>query len=180
MKLSQYLSLLSDVQVTPVESDIYNLALELPKNQYCKLNDYRSKALLIVNIASKCGFTNQLKQLEALYKTYHNKGLNIIGVPSNDFFQEPNDDEQIQQFCLTDYGVSFPVTKKTQVRGAGKNPIYAFLTSSKTNPHYSGPIRWNFTKFLIDQNGNVIKRFAPYTKPYANKVIRAIENLLKP
>jgi glutathione peroxidase len=179
MQIKKILSLLTDTAVTPIEADIYEIDVELLNGRTVKLADFRNKALMIVNIASKCGFTQQLEELEELYQRYRAQGLTIIGVPSDDFFQEPYDNEQIQQRCLKHYGVNFPVLAKTHVRGAAKHPLYAFLVASTTNPRHFGRIKWNFTKFLIDAEGNVKNRFAPFTSPNARKVIKAIEALLK-
>lgn len=179
MNITQIFSLLSDVDVIPTENQLYNILIEDLKNEQHKLEKYRNKALLIVNIASRCGFTKQLKELELLYKNYHKQGLEIIGIPTDDFFQEPYNNDQIHGFCLKNYGVSFPILNKTHVRNQNKHPLYAFLTSRKTNPKFSGRIKWNFSKFLIDEQGNVKARFSPFTKPNSKKVMRAIENLLK-
>ncbi len=143
------------------------------------LSDYLGKVVLIVNVASKCGFTDQYAALEALYKKYRDQGFVILGFPSNDFLrQEPGTDQEIKAFCTLTYGVSFPMFSKIAVTGKNKAPLYKDLTEKETNPNFSGGIKWNFAKFLIGKDGTVINRFAPTTKPDAEKVIASIEKAL--
>ncbi|HOC70081.1 MAG TPA: glutathione peroxidase [Candidatus Hydrogenedentes bacterium] len=143
------------------------------------LSDYLGKVVLIVNVASKCGFTDQYASLEALYKKYKDQGFVILGFPSNDFLrQEPGTDQEIKAFCTLTYGVSFPMFSKIAVTGKNKAPLYKDLTEKVANPNFSGGIKWNFTKFLIGKDGTVVDRFAPTTKPDADKVIAAIEKAL--
>ena len=143
------------------------------------LSDYLGKVVLVVNVASKCGFTDQYAALEALYKTYKDKGFVILGFPSNDFLhQEPGTEQEIKAFCTLTYGVSFPMFSKIAVIGKNKAPLYKDLTEKETNPNFSGGIKWNFTKFLLGKDGTVVDRFAPTTKPDADKVIAAIEKAL--
>jgi glutathione peroxidase len=132
--------------------------------------------LLIVNTASKCGLTPQYAGLQELYNTLHGQGLEILAFPCDQFgHQEPGTDEEIQQFCQTNYGVTFPVFSKIEVNGEGTAPLYKYLTEQKPGP--KGPeIQWNFTKFLIDQNGNIVERFEPAVKP--EELAASIENLL--
>lgn len=131
-----------------------------------KLADYRGKVLLVVNTASQCGFTPQYAGLEALYKKYKDKGLVVLGFPSNQFGeQEPGPDTAIAEFCEVNYGVSFPMFSKVDVNGDNAHPLYKYLTSSKKGLLGSQAIKWNFTKFLVGRNGEVIKRYAPTTKP---------------
>jgi glutathione peroxidase len=137
---------------------------------------HTGKVLLIVNVASKCGFTPQYKALQALDEKYRERGLVIIGVPANDFlWQEPGDNDQIAQFCSTTYGVTFPLMAKVAVTGAGQHPLYWWLTNDSARP---GPIRWNFTKFLTGRDGKVVARFGPSTGPDAPSVITAVEGAL--
>lgn len=144
------------------------------------LSQYQGKVVMIVNVASKCGFTPQYKELEALYQKYKDRGFVILGFPANDFLrQEPGTDEEIKSFCSLNYGVTFPIFSKITVLGRNKAPLYEDLVSRKTNPDYSGMIKWNFSKFLIGRDGKVINRFAPTTSPNAESVINAIENALK-
>jgi glutathione peroxidase len=131
-----------------------------------KLADYRGKVLLVVNTASQCGFTPQYAGLEALYKKYKDKGLVVLGFPSNQFGeQEPGPDTAIAEFCEMNYGVSFPMFSKVDVNGDDAHPLYKYLTSSKKGLLGSQAIKWNFTKFLVGRNGEVIQRYAPTTKP---------------
>ena len=139
------------------------------------LADYRGKVVMIVNVASKCGFTPQYAGLEKVYETYKDKGFVIIGFPANNFHsQEPGTDAQIKTFCTSKYNVSFPMMSKISVKGADQAPLYQFLTGPADAP-FNGDIGWNFTKFLVDRNGNVYARFPSATKPDSAKVIGAIE-----
>lgn len=146
------------------------------------LRQYAGKVLVMVNTASKCGFTPQYAQLEAVYAKYRDQGLAILAFPSNDFLrQEPGDAEQIQQFCRVNYGVTFDLFAKIRVRGKDKAPLYEVLTSKEKNAPYGGGIKWNFTKFIIGRDGKVCARFGPPTKPDASGVIEVIEReLAKP
>lgn len=140
------------------------------------LAQYRGKVLLIVNVASKCGNTPQYKALEELYRKHKDQGLVILGFPANDFRgQEPGTDAEIKAFCTEKYGVTFPMFSKISVKGEAKHPLYQFLTSKETNPRFGGEIDWNFAKFLVDRNGQVVNRFPARTKPDAAEVTQAIE-----
>ena len=133
----------------------------------------------MVNVASKCGLTPQYKQLEALHEKYGSEGLVILGVPSNDFGrQQPGTPEQIRQFCDKNYGVKFDLLEKVSVNGDESAPLYKFPTSKETNPKFAGKIQWNFTKFLISRDGQVVNRFGPRVKPDAGPVLKAIESEL--
>ena len=124
------------------------------------------KVVLIVNTASKCGFTPQYEGLQKLYEKYRDKGLIVLGFPSNDFlFQEPGSNAEIKNFCLINYGVDFPMFEKIHVRGSKAHPLYKFLVEGAGDKRYKGSIKWNFTKFLFDRKGNIIERFSPATKP---------------
>ncbi len=143
------------------------------------LSQYHGQVVMIVNVASKCGFTPQYEQLEALYQRYKDDGFVILGFPANDFLrQEPGTDEEIKSFCRINYGVTFPLFSKITVVGRNKAPLYDDLVSRRTNPQHSGMIKWNFTKFLLDRSGKPIARFAPTTTPDAPEVIEAVENAL--
>jgi glutathione peroxidase len=140
------------------------------------LADYKGKVVMIVNVASKCGFTPQYKGLEQLYQTYKDKGFVVLGFPANDFkSQEPGSDAEIKAFCTDKYEVTFPMFSKVSVKGEAQTPLYKFLTEKETNGEFAGPIGWNFTKFLVDKNGHVYARFASKTKPDDATVITAIE-----
>jgi glutathione peroxidase len=143
------------------------------------LSAYKGKVVLIVNVASRCGFTTQYTALEALYEKYKDRGFVILGFPENNFLgQEPGTDQEIKMFCSTKYNVTFPMFSKISVKGEDIAPLYAWLTSEKTNPGFSGDIEWNFGKFLIGPDGKVISRFAPKVKPDADEVVSAIEKAL--
>ncbi|MEZ5354292.1 MAG: glutathione peroxidase [Bryobacteraceae bacterium] len=144
------------------------------------LSAYKGKVALVVNVASKCGFTPQYEGLEALYRKYKDRGFVVLGFPSNDFmWQEPGTNGEIAAFCKRKYGVSFPMFAKVSVRGSGSEPLYRFLTDKKANPSTGGMIMWNFTKFLVDGEGKVIARFGPRTEPDSQEVIDAVERALR-
>jgi glutathione peroxidase len=130
------------------------------------MGEFKGKLLLVVNVASKCGFTPQYTGLEALYEKYKGQGLVITGFPANNFMsQEPGTDAEIKTFCSTKYNVSFPMFSKISVKGDDKAPLYQFLTDTAANPTTGGEIKWNFTKFLVDRHGKVIQRFEPAVTP---------------
>ena len=139
------------------------------------LSDYRGRVLLIVNTASKCGFTPQYKGLEALNRKYADRGLTILGFPCNQFgAQEPGEADEIASFCSTNYDVTFPMMKKIEVNGERPHPLYAWLKEQKKGVLGTTAIKWNFTKFLVDRAGQVVERFAPTTEPKAlEKAIEA-------
>tara|TARA_B100000427_G_scaffold243363_1_gene206324 strand:- start:16724 stop:17344 length:621 start_codon:yes stop_codon:yes gene_type:complete len=144
------------------------------------LSTYKGKVLLIVNTASHCGFTYQYKHLQELYETFQDENFEIIGFPCNQFGnQEPGSNKDIKQFCDVRYKTTFAMSEKIDVAGENQNPIYTFLTSPKTNPNFSGPINWNFNKFLINQKGDVIARFSSMEKPNSRKIKKLIKNSLK-
>lgn len=148
--------------------------------QDVKLDQYKGKVLLIVNTASQCGYTPQYKGLQAVYEKYKGQGFEVLAFPANEFGgQEPGTDPEIKAFCSHNYKTTFPLFAKTVVKGEGKNPVYQFLTSKATNPKFGGEIPWNFAKFLVDRDGNVIGRFEPGDAPEAEKVTKAIDEALK-
>jgi len=143
------------------------------------LSDYQGKVVMMVNVASQCGLTPQYKQLEALHEKYGEKGLAVLGFPANEFgAQEPGTDEEISTFCKSKYDVKFDMFSKVVVKGDGQCPLYKYLTSKETDPKFSGDITWNFEKFLIGRNGQIVARFAPKIKPDSEEVIKAIETEL--
>ena len=143
------------------------------------LQDYAGKALLVVNVASRCGLTPQYEGLQALYQQYGSRGLEVLGFPCNQFGgQEPGTEEQIKGFCETRYAVSFPLFAKLEVNGAARHPLYAFLTTQPTQPDGPGDIVWNFAKFLVDKQGKVVARFAPTVTPSDPELVQAIEGTL--
>ena len=140
------------------------------------LSQHQGKVVMIVNVASKCGLTPQYKQLQALYEKYEKNGLVILGFPCNQFrHQEPGTAEEIQRFCTVNYGVSFPLFAKIEVNGDGACDLYKYLTALDVKPKGSGKISWNFEKFIIGRNGEVVARFAPRTKPDDAEVLKAID-----
>jgi glutathione peroxidase len=148
--------------------------------QPAPLSAYKGKVLLIVNVASKCGYTPQYTGLETMYRKYKDQGFVILGFPANNFMaQEPGSDAEIQTFCKNKYDVTFPMYHKISVKGDDQAPLYKFLTDKSTNPASSGDIKWNFTKFLIGRDGNIVARFEPATKPDSPEVTTAVEQALK-
>ena len=140
------------------------------------LAQYKGKVILMVNTASKCGNTPQYAPLEDLYKKYSDRGFVILGFPSNDFgHQEPGTDVQISEFCTKNYGVTFPMFSKVDVKGADQCDLYKLLTSPETDKPFAGVITWNFEKFLIGRDGRIVARFSPRTKPETPQVVSAIE-----
>lgn len=140
------------------------------------LHDQEGRALLIVNVASKCGLTPQYTGLEELQRTYGDQGFSVLGFPCNQFMgQEPGTAEEIAEFCSTTYGVDFPLFEKIDVNGDGQHPLYAALTQVSDDGGHSGDIRWNFEKFLVDADGEIVARFAPTTAPDAPEITAAIE-----
>ena len=134
------------------------------------------KVALVVNVASKCGLTPQYEGLERLHETYADRGFTVLGVPCNQFLeQEPGSAEEIATFCSTTYGVTFPLFEKIEVNGDGRHPIYAELTQVADGEGVDGDIRWNFEKFLLSPDGEVVARFAPTTEPEADEIIAAVE-----
>jgi len=143
------------------------------------LADYRGKVVLFVNVASRCGLTPQYKGLQALYDKYKDDGLVVIGFPANNFAgQEPGTNEEIQQFCTSKYNVTFPMMSKISVAGQDKHPLYKFLTEGGAGQEFKNEVEWNFAKFLVDRNGNVIARFSAKTKPEEPQVGAAVEKAL--
>jgi glutathione peroxidase len=156
-------------------ASIHDFSMKTIDGKELPLSTFKGKTVLVVNVASKCGFTPQYTALEAVYEKYKSKGLVIVGFPANNFgFQEPGTDEEIQTFCRSKYMVTFPMFSKISVKGADKAPLYQYLTSTG-----GGEIQWNFTKFLVDKNGKVIKRFESAVTPDSPEVISAIEGALK-
>ena len=143
-----------DVEVTTIEGKQIKLAL------------YQGKVILIVNVASQCGFTGQYDGLEMLYRKYVDQGLVILGFPCNQFgAQEPGSEEEIMNFCRLNYGVTFPMFAKIDVNGPNTHPLYILLKNERPGFLGSGAIKWNFTKFLVDRDGNIVERYSPSTKP---------------
>ncbi len=147
-------------------SEIYNLEVKTIDGKKTTLADYKGKAMLVVNVASKCGFTSQYKGLEALFKKYREQGFAVLGFPCNQFgAQEPGDETEIKNFCSLTYEVDFPMFAKVDVNGENAAPLFQYLKKEKKGILWSEGIKWNFTKFLIGRDGTVLKRFAPTDKP---------------
>jgi glutathione peroxidase len=158
-------------------STVYDFNAKTSAGENKSLVDYKENVLLIVNTASKCGFTPQYKGLQSLYQTYKEQGFEVLGFPCNQFSnQEPGSNEEIQSFCEINFGVSFPLFEKIDVKGANIHPLFKLLTEAAPGFLGSKSIKWNFTKFLIDRKGNVVKRYAPTDKP--EKIEKDIQQLL--
>ena len=144
-----------------------------------KLKKYKGNVLLVVNVASKCGYTPQYEGLQATYAKYSDKGFSVLGFPANNFgSQEPGTETEIKEFCTSKYHVTFPMFAKISVKGEDQDPLYKFLTSKETNPDFAGDISWNFNKFLVDRSGKVVARFSSKDKPDGEAVTAAIEKYL--
>ena len=155
-------------------SSVHEFTLNSIDGSPAPLSAYQGKVVLIVNVASRCGFTPQYTGLEALYEKYKDRGFVILGFPANNFGgQEPGTNEEIKTFCSTKYNVTFPMYSKISVKGDDKAPLYQFLTAT------GGEIQWNFTKFLVDKNGKVVARFEPKVTPESPEVAEAIEKALR-
>jgi glutathione peroxidase len=161
-------------------SGVLDFTLNSLDGKPAPLAEYRGKVVLIVNVASKCGYTPQYTGLEKIYEKYKDQGFVILGFPANNFGgQEPGTNEEIKTFCSSKYQVTFPMYSKVSVKGADSTPLYQFLTDKQSNPATAGEIKWNFTKFLVDRNGKVIARFEPAITPESADVTGAIEKALK-
>ncbi len=157
-------------------SSVLDFTLNSIDGQPAPLASYKGKVVLIVNVASFCGYTPQYEGLEALYGKYKDRGLVVLGFPANNFgSQEPGTNEEIKTFCSRKYNVTFPMYAKISVAGADKAPLYQFLTDKQTNPATGGEIKWNFTKFLIGRDGKVAARFESAVKPESPEITAAIE-----
>ena len=158
-------------------SSVYDFDVTTLDGQPRRLSDYRGKTLLIVNVASACGFTPQYTGLEALYRTYHDRGFEVLGFPCNQFgAQEPGSADEIATFCSTKYDVTFPLFAKIDVNGPGTHPLYELLKSSRPGLLGTEGIKWNFTKFLVNGRGEVVARYAPSDTP--EKIEHAVRGVL--
>ncbi len=157
-------------------SSIYEFKVEKPNGESTSLNEFQGQVLLVVNTASKCGFTPQFEELQGLYDQYKDQGLMILGFPCDQFMnQEFESDDEIMKFCQLNYGVSFPMFSKVDVKGSNAHPLFKFLTSEKKGL-LTSEVKWNFTKFLINREGEVVKRYSPQTSP--KKIEGDIKELL--
>jgi len=165
------------INIKAVEDmSIYDIELETISGEKTTLQQYAGKVIIIVNVASKCGFTGQYEGLQSLYEQYKERDVIVLGFPANNFInQEPGSDEEIQSFCKLNYGVTFPMFSKISVKGDDIHPLYRFLTSEETNPEHKGEISWNFNKFIIGKDGKIVDRFGSMTKPLSKKIKKAIE-----
>jgi glutathione peroxidase len=159
---------------------IYDYSVNNIDGQPESLAAYKGKVLLVVNVASKCGFTPQYAGLQSLYAKYQDKGFVILGFPANNFAsQEPGTNAEIKTFCTRKYSVTFPMFSKVSVLGADKTPLYGYLTSPTSDPKFAGDIKWNFTKFLIGRDGQIVARFEPKVTPDSPEVTSAVESALQ-
>jgi glutathione peroxidase len=160
-------------------SGIYDFSLPSIDGKPMPLENFKGKVILLVNVASRCGFTPQYSALETIYERYKDRGFVILGFPANNFGgQEPGTNAEIKTFCSTKYNVTFPLYSKVSVKGADQTPLYSYLTQ-EAGASIAGEIKWNFTKFLVDRQGKVVQRFEPAVTPDSPEVTSAIENLLK-
>jgi glutathione peroxidase len=158
----------------PQTSTVYDFTVKSIDGKDVHLSQFKGKKILIVNVASECGYTPQYTDLEKLYEKYQDK-LVLIGFPANNFgAQEPGTNDQIKEFCDSKYGVKFPLMSKVSVQGADMVPLFKWLTTAE-NPDFTGDIKWNFEKFLVDESGNLIRRFRTKTVPLSDDIIKAIE-----
>ncbi len=163
----------------PPQRSIYEFTMKDIDGNDVRLDTYRGKVVMIVNVASKCGYTPQYEGLENIYKKYKDRGFVVLGFPANNFLgQEPGSDADIKDFCRLTYGVSFPMFSKISVTGSDQHPLYTLLTSKRSDPEFGGDIKWNFNKFLLDRNGKVVARFATKELPESETVAAAIEKQL--
>lgn len=169
---------------TPLEpisaGSVYDFTLKDIDGNDVELNKYRGSVVMMVNTASRCGYTPQYEGLQKIYEKYKDKGFVVLGFPANNFMgQEPGTEKEIKEFCTLKFNVSFPMFSKISVTGSDQHPLYGFLTNKKTNPEFGGDISWNFNKFLIGRDGKVVGRFGSKDKPEDAAVTSAIEQHLK-
>jgi glutathione peroxidase len=177
-KLFVLLALLGTTMMA-AEKTVYDFTLNSIEGQATPLASFKGKVVLLVNVASRCGFTPQYAGLEALYEKYKDRGLVIIGIPANNFgAQEPGTNQEIKTFCTSKYHVTFPMMAKVSVKGDDITPLYAFLTDKMAHPKTGGEIGWNFTKFLIGPDGKVLARFDSEVEPDSKDLTSAIEKAL--
>jgi len=178
MLLSSAIGVVLTAQILSAAS-IYDYQLTTIDYERLDLRDLKGKVLMIVNVASRCGYTPQYAGLQKLYLAHKDQGFVMIGVPSDDFGQgEPGSDPEIKQFCRRKYDVTFPMMSKAFIRANPRLPLYEYLTDERENPKTGGEIRWNFTKFLVDRNGNVVERFESAVTPDSKEVVSAVEKQL--
>src|ERR1700676_3007690 len=177
-KLFCYILLLG-ASVMAADKNVYEFTLNSIDGQSAPLAAYKGKVVMVVNVASRCGFTPQYSALEAIYEKYKDRGFVIVGIPANNFgSQEPGTNQEIKTFCQSKYNVKFPMMSKVSVKGEDQTPLYQFLTDKSANPKTGGDIQWNFTKFLIGPDGEILARFEPRVTPDSPEVTSAIESAL--
>ena len=160
-------------------SSLYDIPIRTLQGEETTLAEHKGKTLLVVNVASKCGLTPQYEGLEKLHEQYKDRGFSVIGVPCNQFGkQEPGSPEEIETFCSTTYGVTFPMTEKVDVNGPDRHPLYDLLVGVADNKGHTGDIQWNFEKFVISPEGEIVARFNPVTKPEDSRLVEVIEQNL--
>jgi glutathione peroxidase len=160
-------------------SNVHEFTLNSIDGKPAPLSQYKGKVMLLVNVASKCGYTPQYAGLESLYQKYKDRGLVVIGVPANNFgSQEPGTNEEIKSFCTRTYNVTFPMMSKVSVKGEDETPLYQFLTDPAANPSTGGDVKWNFTKFLIGKDGKILSRFESKVAPDSTELTAAVEQAL--
>jgi glutathione peroxidase len=158
------------------EPKLYSFSVKTIDGEDRSLSAYKGKVLLIVNVASKCGYTRQYEGLEKLYEQYKDQGLMVLGFPANNFlWQEPGSDAEIKEFCSATYGVSFDMFSKISVKGSDQHPLYAYLTEESPE---KGSVKWNFQKYLVDRTGRVVAKYAPATEPLDKELVQKVEVLL--
>src|ERR1700719_176800 len=161
------------------DKTVFDYTLNTIDGQPAPLAAYKGKVVMLVNVASRCGFTPQYSALESVYEKFKDRGFVIVGIPANNFgSQEPGTNQEIKTFCQTKYSVTFPMMSKVSVKGDDKTPSYQFLTDKAANPQTGGEIQWNFTKFLIGPDGRVVARFEPAVTPDSAEITAAIEKAL--
>ncbi|MCU1294350.1 MAG: Glutathione peroxidase, partial [Bryobacterales bacterium] len=159
---------------------VYDYTLDSIDGKPTPLSSFKGKVVMLVNVASRCGYTPQYTGLESLYEKHKDQGFVIVGIPANNFMsQEPGTNAEIKTFCKSKYDVKFPIMAKVSVKGADTTPLYQFLTSKQQNPKTGGEIQWNFTKFLIDRDGRIIARFEPAVTPEDPALTSAVTAALK-
>jgi len=174
------ITLISFMMVTDIErtDNIYQYELNSLDGENISLSEFSGDVILVVNTASECGYTGQYEGLQKIFDTYSDQGFKILGFPANNFGgQEPGSDEEIATFCEINYGVTFPMFSKVSVKGEDQHPLFDYLTSIE-NPDFTGEVSWNFEKFLIDRNGNLVRRFKSNVEPEDENLISAIQDLL--
>ncbi len=161
------------------DKNVFDFTLNSIDGQPTSLGSFKGKVVMLVNVASRCGFTPQYSALESIYEKYKDRGFVIVGIPANNFgAQEPGTNQEIKTFCTAKYKVSFPMMSKVSVKGGDITPLYQFLTDKSASPKTGGEIQWNFTKFLVGPDGRVISRFEPEVTPDSPEVIAVIEKAL--